>query len=310
MAADAGNILDEYAKQWGPLPTTNIAVSPIPGTFGQGFPGLIYLSMLSYLRQNERPPNIREPLLDTFFSDILLPHEIAHQWWGNFVTADDYRSEWLMEAMANYVALQRLKERRGAAALNAVLSNYESELSRIARNGKPVDAAGPVDMGLRLRESDNPDSWRVITYDKGSWILHMLHQRLGDRNFSALLKAMVMEFSKKPITNDAFRQLASRFMPEGAPDRSLELFFDSWVYGTGIPKLSLVPGKPGSGEMTLKQEGVDGEFAVDVPIVIATAGEGREQVKWVRSSSEGTSFDVPRQAHARLPDRAEFLHRQ
>ena len=55
MAADAGNILDEYAKQWGPLPITNIAISPIPGTFGQGFPGLIYLSMLSYMRENERP---------------------------------------------------------------------------------------------------------------------------------------------------------------------------------------------------------------------------------------------------------------
>jgi hypothetical protein len=310
MAADAGNILDEYAKQWGPLPITNIAVSPIPGTFGQGFPGLIYLSMLSYLRENERPQSIREPLLDAFFSDILLPHEIAHQWWGNFVTANDYRSEWLMEALANYVALQRLKERRGAAALNAVLSNYQAELSRIGGNGKPVDAAGPVDMGVRLREAENPDSWRVITYDKGSWILHMLHERLGDGNFSALLKAAVAEFNKKPITSDAFRQLASRFVPEGVPDRSLELFFDSWVYGTGIPKLSLVAGAAGSGEMTLKQEGVSGEFAVDVPVVIVHAGGGRKEVKWVRSSSEGTTFDVPGQAHARLPDPADFLYRQ
>ena len=109
----------------------------------------------------------------------------------------------------------------------------------------------------------------MITYDKGSWILHMLHQRLGDRNFDALLKAMVAEFKGKPITNEAFRQLASRFMPEGASDRSLEMFFDSWIYGTGIPKLSLAAGKAGSGEMTLKQEGVDKRFTVDVPIVMS-----------------------------------------
>jgi hypothetical protein len=44
-------------------------------------------------------------------------------------------------------------------------------------------------------------------------------------------------------------------------------------------------------------------------VMVAAGGRG-EEVKWIRSSSEGTSFDVPRQAHARLPDRADFLYRQ
>jgi hypothetical protein len=309
MAAEVGDILDEYAAQWGPLPVTNIAVSPIPGTFGQGFSGLIYLSALSFLRESERPKDIRRPIFDTFFSDVLLPHEIAHQWWGNLVTVHDYRSEWLMEAVANYAALERLAKRRGRPALDEVMLYYESELNHQLVNGRTVEAMGPVDMGGRLRESEYPDSWRVITYDKGSWILHMLHQRLGDDKFSALLKAMVTRFKDKPITNEDFRELASTFTSKTDPDSSLELFFDAWVYGTGIPKLTLTSGKGDSGEMTLKQEGVDEAFTVDVPITIVMPG-GREVVKWVRSSSDGTSFDVPRLARARLPGRGDFLYLQ
>ena len=51
MSANVAQIVDEYSKEWGPLPLKHIAVSPIPGYFGQGFPGLIYLSTLSYMRQ-------------------------------------------------------------------------------------------------------------------------------------------------------------------------------------------------------------------------------------------------------------------
>ena len=65
------NILDEYTRRWMPLPIHSVAVSPVPGYFGQGFPGLIYLSNLSYLRQEDRPAQLRNPRLDIFFSEML-----------------------------------------------------------------------------------------------------------------------------------------------------------------------------------------------------------------------------------------------
>ncbi|MGH9584377.1 MAG: hypothetical protein ACRD4O_15745, partial [Bryobacteraceae bacterium] len=77
------DILDDYTRRWGPLPIHSIAVSPVPGYFGQGFPGMIYLSAVSYLPLVKRPPALRGPRQDAFFSDLLLPHEVAHQWWGN-----------------------------------------------------------------------------------------------------------------------------------------------------------------------------------------------------------------------------------
>ena len=91
MMADIPNQLDEildfYTSRWIQLPIHSIAVSPVPAAFGQGFPGLIYLSDVSYIRPEDRPLNLRSAALDQFFTQLLLPHETAHQWWGNIVTA-------------------------------------------------------------------------------------------------------------------------------------------------------------------------------------------------------------------------------
>ena len=39
-----------WVSKFGPPALPHITVSPIPGTFGQGFPGLIYISTMAYLK--------------------------------------------------------------------------------------------------------------------------------------------------------------------------------------------------------------------------------------------------------------------
>ncbi|MBV8572377.1 MAG: hypothetical protein JO319_17295, partial [Acidobacteriaceae bacterium] len=114
-------VLDFYTRRWMPLPIHTISLTPIAGYFGQGFPGLIYLSDVSYTRPEDRPAALRNPELDSFFSELLLPHEIAHQWWGNVVRSGDYRTSWLTEAMANYSALQFLETEKGADSAESLL---------------------------------------------------------------------------------------------------------------------------------------------------------------------------------------------
>src|SRR3990172_7233759 len=47
-------------------------------------------------------------------ADISLPHEIAHQWWGNMVGWESYRDQWLSEGFATYgAALYLDRERQG-----------------------------------------------------------------------------------------------------------------------------------------------------------------------------------------------------
>lgn len=292
-------ILDEYTRRWMPLPIHSVAVSPVPGYFGQGFPGLIYLSTVSYLRPEDRPAQLRKPRLDTFFSEMLLPHEIAHQWWGNLASAADYRANWLMEAMADYSALQFVEREKGTAALNDLLQQYREDL-QLQQNGKAIESAGPVAFGPRLLDNNGTLTWHVVEYEKGAWILHMLHQRLGDAAFNQMQVRMLQQFSARPFTNEDFEKLLSEFVPAGQPDRNLSVFFDAWVYGTGIPAMKLH-------RNDLQVSGVDEDFTVDVPLRCHSIG-GKDHIQWVRATKGNNPLELPPGAGCELPSENDFLY--
>ena len=97
------------ASRFGPPALPHLTVSPIPGAFGQGFPGLIYLSTLAYFKSVPGTRVGGSPSAELFYQDVLQAHETAHQWWGNRVAGATYRDNWLMEALANYSALLYLE---------------------------------------------------------------------------------------------------------------------------------------------------------------------------------------------------------
>ena len=130
LATEIAAGLEFMAQRFGPPPLRFLTVSPVPGTFGQGFPGLIYLSTMSYVAPSLPSLNPREQV---FFSELLHAHETAHQWWGNIVTADGYHDGWLMEALANYTSLLYLEKRKGAHTV-------ESDSERLSR--QPAEEAG------------------------------------------------------------------------------------------------------------------------------------------------------------------------
>jgi aminopeptidase N len=292
--------MEWMASQFGPPALPAVTVSPIPGNFGQGFPGLVYLSTISYLPEKDRPAAVQTSKLNIFYSELLLAHEAAHQWWGNLVTSATYRDEWLLEALANYTALMLVERKRGSRVLESILDEYRAELLRETGDPKqPIEAAGPITWGARLRGSEGLDPWRVITYCKGSWILHMLRRRLGDGPFLSMLAELRRKYEYNTITTEAFRALASRYTAKDDPDRTLEGFFDAWVYGTGIPVLETVVrtrGKPPAYEVavTVKQSGVPDDFVVELPVAVTPAKGAKPLVKWLRTGDESTvQFRLP-----------------
>jgi hypothetical protein len=293
LAEQVAGAFDFMVKQFGPPPLKTLTVSPIPGAFGQGFPGLVYLSTLSYLSPEQRPAALRNKARQVFFSELLAAHEVAHQWWGNLVTAEAYQDAWLMEALANYSSLAYLEKRKGARVLEQVLEDYRDDLLRDRGEGKTVESLGPITWGTRLETSEG-DAARTIVYEKGAWILHMLRLRMGDERFFKLLNEVCRRYQYKSISTGAFRALAEEFMPGGA---SLEGFFESWVYGTGIPKIgiaSAVKGKAPAVRVTatVTQTEVDEDFSADVPVEIHTTG-APPVIKWVRTSSEPVTITSP-----------------
>lgn len=304
IAEKAADILDYYTRRWQTLPSHTLAVSPIPGYFGQGFPGLIYLSAISFIREEDRPAALRNSRMTSFFSQMLLPHEIAHQWWGNLVVPADYRTDWLVEAMASYSALQYLQERLGQAVMRSTLDGYREDLLA-NRNGQYVDGAGPIDMGIRLVHSAGAGVWNTITYEKGAWILRMLHWRLGDDRFRRMQLALINRFGTQALTNEDFRRIAASFMPLNQPDRDLSLFFETWVYNTGIPFLTLQHGPEGWNLLVLR---VDESFTADIPLQCQEKSKGTE-TRWVRvGAGPNPLTKVPKSASCALPDASQFLY--
>ncbi|MBV9268672.1 MAG: hypothetical protein JO061_21065 [Acidobacteriaceae bacterium] len=296
-------IVENYSREWVQLPIHTLAVTPIPGYFGQGFPGLIYLSTTAYLPQQQRPLETRGMRGDTFFSDILLPHEIAHQWWGNLVTAASYRADWMMESMANYSALQLMERGKGPAALAPVLDAFSKDLNEEI-DGRPVESFGPVDFGVRLLGTADERVWHAIVYEKGTWILHMLHERMGDDRFRSMQASILRQYAGKPITNEQFRIAASAFLPEGQPDKDLTGFFETWVYGTGVPAIH-----PNRGGSELEVSGVDEAFTADLPLRCKSKA-GAEVTRWLRIVSGSNPIPASRETGAcQLPLPSEYLYR-
>ena len=135
LAGEVASAMEFMASRFGPPALPHLTVSPIPGAFGQGFPGLIYLSTLAYLTIAGHPHRGASASSEMFFQDVLQAHETAHQWWGNRVTPATYRDNWLMEALANYSALLYLEKRRGTHSVEIMLDNYRDTAAGQERSG-------------------------------------------------------------------------------------------------------------------------------------------------------------------------------
>jgi hypothetical protein len=296
LTRDVIDTLDFMTEEFGPTPIRNLAITPIPGAFGQGFPGLVYLSTLAYLDPEQFPPRIRERSEATFFSDLLEAHEVAHQWWGNMVVPASYHDDWLIESLANYSALLLLERKKGGKALDAVLDEYRNHLLSKTPSGSSLESAGPVVWGYRLESSLAPDAWRTVTYQKGTWIIHMLRRRLGDEKFLSLLRDVCSHY--RSIGTDQFRELASHYAPASA-DPGLKIFFDNWVYGTGIPTVKLsyswrAMKSSGTLSGTLVQRDVDDAFAAFVPVEVQTGN--KSIVYWLAAGADPAAFSIPLKA--------------
>jgi hypothetical protein len=301
VAADLAASLEFFTGLFGPPVMNTLTVAPIPGTFGQGFPGLVYLSTFAYIEPAERPAALRNAREQVFFSDLIVPHETAHQWWGSILTSESTEDEWLLEALANYSSLLWMEKKKGLREMDKVLDGYRAELLSKSADGAALESAGPIVWGDRLAASPNPNTWRVITYDKGTWILHILRRRLGDEAFLKILAELRRRYASKTVTTADFRTLVRELRPKSVSADAVDAFFDNWVYATGIPALKLkytvrgaAPAWRVSG--TIEQSGVDEDFAADVPVEIQS-GKGTAQTIWVRTGGKETSFT----ANVRVP---------
>lgn len=300
LASEVADAFQFFSTHFGPPALDTLRVAPIPGAFGQGFPGLVYLSTISYLDPNERPAALRGAG-QLFFSELLHAHETAHQWWGNVVTSAAGQDDWVMEALANYSALMILEKKKGPKALQQVLDEYRDRLLAKDSEGKTIESAGPIRLGGRLINSQAPESWHAIVYGKGTWIIHMLRKRLGDAAFLKMLGEFARAYRHQAVTARQFQEFAAAALPKGSPDPKLDNFFEQWVENSGIPALSMTTLMKGRAPalqlaVTVTQSGVSDEFTTLVPVEIQGAPRTPPKMIWLSTGPDPVTVNVPLRA--------------
>lgn len=145
-------------------------------------------------------------------ADWVVVHELAHQWWGDWVTCGTWRDIWLNEGFATYCEALWAEHLGGPDSLHAVMRGKRSD--RFA--GSCYD---PVFL------------FNSTVYRKGAWVLHMLRHVVGDAVFFGALRQYGAEHAYgSAVTADLQRAF------ETAWGGDLDWFFQPWVYGEGQPR--------------------------------------------------------------------------
>lgn len=267
---------------FGKLPEGSVSITQqAQWSFGQSWPSLIFLPFLAVLDSTQRQEfGLREA---GAFVEAVGLHEFAHQWWGHLVGWESYRDQWLSEGLAEFSAALVLQHTSGMRRYDGFWENARRWILEKPRGAQIGNAeAGPITQGWRLATHRNPGAYAASVYSKGGYVIHMLRMLLRepgadpDAKFRALMKDFTGSFAGKTASTRDFQKIVERHMTpsmNATRDGKMDWFFDQWVRGTEIPRITekLEIKKEGdqyrvTGSVT--QEGVSPGFRVLLPLYL------------------------------------------
>jgi aminopeptidase N len=215
-----------------------------------------------------------------FTSDYLVSHELAHQWFGDLVTCRDWQHIWLNEGFATYCEALYWEKSRGADEflyyVMQTADDYFEEAS--TRYMRPIVT----------KVYKHPDElFDRHTYEKASCVLHMLRHEVGDAHFRRSLKTYLQRFANGTAETDDLRRVF-----ELETGKSLQQFFDKWLYRAGHPDLKIefsTEGKSARIKVEQAQEGESFSFPLEVRLSFA---KGDRLVTFEVSEKESI-FHIP-----------------
>lgn len=150
-------------------------------------------------------------------SDPVVLHELAHQWYGDTVTPDDWRDVWMNEGMAMY--LQGMWEAEGSGVtVDEVIDRWA-----LTEDDERAFAGPPADYDTDAFGSTN-------IYYGPALMWHELRQRIGDERFFEMVRA----WPEANVNGNAGRDDYLPWLEEQTGEE-LVAFFDAWLLGETTP---------------------------------------------------------------------------
>lgn len=149
-------------------------------------------------------------------------HELAHQWFGDLVTATSGEHHWLQEGFATYYALLAEKDVFGEDYFYWKLYEYAQQLLEQEIAGKSTSLLDPSSSSLTF-------------YQKGAWALHILKEEMGEQAFKLAVKNYLLKHEFKNVKTSDFIDEA-----EQASGQDLSEFVEIWLEAIELPQDAIV----------------------------------------------------------------------
>ncbi len=230
--------------------------------------------------------SLRSPKLIPEFpgdEDPLISHELAHQWFGDLVTCNDWGDIWLNEGFATFFEM---------VWTEAHYPKEQADYERWQAVQEWVSQPNLYSKPIVRHDFDDSSEFDDNSYGKGGLVLYMLRQQIGEEAFyRGLHHYLETNRGKNVVTADLIRAI------DEANHINLQQFFDQWVYGAGAPKFDVsytYDDAKHQVALTVKQtqkvEGHVGIFHVPVEVEI-TSSSGAKSHR-VTVSKEAETFQL------------------
>jgi hypothetical protein len=150
----------------------------------------------------------------------LLANTVAHQWWGSMVSPATLNDAWITNGMSRYAELEYLEDTAGKTAFQSAITDVEA--GALAYDTDPLSTLSRVD--------PFSPQFQSMTLEKGAMIFHMLRWEMGDDTFQSFLRAVLTQYTDKPLRSANIATIA-----EDQSKLNLVPFFSQWLDGTGAP---------------------------------------------------------------------------
>ncbi|MEZ2338516.1 M1 family aminopeptidase [Mucilaginibacter sp. RCC_168] len=223
-------------------------------------------------------------LLDAYYNDgrSTIVHELFHQWFGDYVTAESWSNLTVNESFANFSETLWAEHKYGKDAgdehnHNDMLTYFRSP------EGKNKDL-------VRFHYDDKEDVFDAVTYQKGGRILNMLRNYLGD---AAFFKGLGIYLKTNAFKNGEAQQL--RLALEEASGLDLNWYFNQWYYGAGHPILTISYkwDDATKTQTVYLQQNQDGQtFKLPMAIDIYAGGKKERHKVWMNDKADTLTFHL------------------
>jgi aminopeptidase N len=214
------------------------------------------------------------------FGFDLIAHELAHQWFGDYITCNSWKNIWLNEGFATYC--ESLTHEHGLSGKNWAIWK-KNEINYITS-----DPGGAL--FVNDTTSENAIFNGRLSYAKGGMVLHMLRWEVGDEAFFNAIRNYLQD-EKLANAFASTENLQKHLEAESGKD--LNYFFQDWVYGQGYPTYSFYWGQNESGVGYIKINQQQSHPSVDffeLNIPIKFAGEGQDTTLVFNNTENNQEF--------------------